>query len=59
MSVYVVRKLVHHADGNDVTAGYVWLAVEQLRQHAQHVADALFAPPARVIAFSTGKEDAV
>ena len=59
LSVYVVKKLVRHADGADVTAGYVSLDVEQLRRHAQTVADALFAPPARVIAFSTGKEDTV
>lgn len=51
VSSYVIKKLVHHADGNDVTAGYVSLDVERLRQHAQQVADALFRLPAQVIAF--------
>jgi len=44
LPAYPLKQLLNHAlDGRDVTAGYVKLTPEQLRPHAQAVADRLFA----------------
>jgi integrase len=39
MSVYALKALVNHSAGGDVTAGYLGLTTERLREPAQRVAD--------------------
>ena len=42
LSVYVVKKLLNHKqDENDVTAGYIQLTVDRLREPMQKITDAL------------------
>jgi len=39
MSAYALKALVNHAAGGDVTAGYLGMGIERLREPAQRVAD--------------------
>jgi integrase len=39
MSAYALKALVNHAAGGDVTAGYLGMGVDRLREPAQRVAD--------------------
>lgn len=39
LSAYAVKRLLNHADGNDVTAGYLVLDVERLREPLQKITD--------------------
>ncbi len=39
LSAYAVKRLLNHADGNDVTAGYLVLDVERLRAPMQQITD--------------------
>jgi integrase len=39
LSPYALKALVNHAVGSDVTAGYVQMSVERLREPAQRIAD--------------------
>lgn len=39
MSPYALKALVNHSAGNDVTAGYLGMGTERLREPAQRVAD--------------------
>lgn len=39
LSAYAVKRLLNHADGNDVTAGYLVLDVERLRGPMQQITD--------------------
>ena len=41
ISVYALKALVNHTLGSDVTAGYVGMTVERLREPAQKVCDRL------------------
>ena len=41
MSVLALKGLVNHGLGSDVTAGYVQMTAERLREPAQRVADKL------------------
>jgi integrase len=39
ISAYAVKRLVNHSTGNDVTAGYVVMDVERLREPMQKITD--------------------
>jgi integrase len=41
VSVFALKALVNHSAGNDVTAGYVQMRIERLREPVQRVADRL------------------
>ena len=39
ISAYALKRLLNHADGNDVTAGYIVANVERLREPMQKITD--------------------
>ena len=41
LSAYALKKLLNHKSGNDVTAGYIVLDLERLRQPMQAITDKL------------------
>ena len=43
LPAYAVKRLLNHADGGDVTAGYIVTDVERLRKPMQRITDALLA----------------
>lgn len=43
LPAYAVKRLLNHADGGDVTAGYLVIDVERLRKPMQRITDALLA----------------
>ncbi len=39
ISIYALKRLLNHAGGNDVTAGYIIMDIERLRDPMQHITD--------------------
>jgi integrase len=55
ISAYAVKRLLNHADGSDVTAGYIVASVERLREPMQKITDfllrAMKVEPTKIISF--------
>jgi integrase len=55
ISAYALKRLLNHADGSDVTAGYIVASAERLREPMQKIADfllrAMKVEPTKIISF--------